>query len=75
MNETFNRIELYAPQQLMNRGGTAGVPQEYLSGSLGRFLTITDTRLVSIAERWNALPQTLRSKLLRLCLQAATKSA
>ena len=75
MNEALNRIEGEAPQQLTNRGGTAGVPQEYFSFTGWRRVALTDARLVSIAEQWNALPQTLRNRLVRLCLQASTKNA
>lgn len=49
--------------------------QEYFRVISRRSVTITDTRLVSIAEQWNALPQTLRNKLERLCLQGANEKS
>lgn len=75
MNESTQRLQDKTAQPLSEEEKTPGVIQEYFLGAPRRSVAITDTRLVSIAERWNALPQTLRNKLERLCLQGFTKTS
>ena len=73
MNESPRPIQDESGQQLTAETEAPGVPQEYFSIAHRHFVTFTDTRLVSIAERWNDLPHTLRNKLVGLCLQASTE--
>ena len=61
-----------AVQQLANHGSAVGVPQEYCPFIVGRYVTITDTRLVSVAEQWLAMPETLRDEVVKLCMQSWT---
>lgn len=59
-----------APQQLTNRGGTAGVPQEYLPFTEGRRVTLTDVRLVSVVRLWMKLPDSVRDQIEALISQS-----
>ena len=73
LNECPDQGQGESLQELTKSTAAVGVPQEYFLVANRRFVTLTDTRLVSIAERWDALPQALRSKLERLCLQDTNK--
>jgi hypothetical protein len=71
LNESADATQDGFSKALTNRAAPVGVPQEYLQFSPGRYLTIADARLVSIAMRWPDLPDAVRGQVEALCANSS----
>ena len=71
-NESPQDTEVSILQGVTKEATSLGVPQEYSDTTMGRCVTFTDTRLVSVAKLWMELPELLKDRLEALCLQSDT---
>ena len=71
-NESPDSIEEIISKGVTNGSPAVGVIQEYSQFPAGRWLTITDARLVSVALHWLELPETVRTQMETLCIEGAS---
>ena len=69
-NESPQGTEVSVHKGVTNEAMSLGVRQEYFDTTAGRCVTLTDTRLVSVAKLWMELPELLKDRLEALCLQS-----